>query len=300
MSIVIHSLKYLRRDFNICDLFRAASYDTWERIAFSRTRPRMKIQETTITQNLVYEMNLFKWTFGIGGFSIYESTNEAAHGDDLEICVLQQSGHVYKYAVQAKILYHSLRNRNSSRPIRLDDGKYDQFKHTSGGRNQIDLLLEFAAREGYIPIYLLYNYVSATALNGAYCSIDFDVTQMGCSIVSAHYLKNHHSNSAGNLKGSVRFSHLHTGRRRYALPWFVLPCCFPGFNLEQVTSALGLPENFSARSFDIQEVEQDNNRWNLLGPIAETRTNSNKDFKQDQVGFLPKYRFVIGTAPVSG
>src|SRR6202012_5919295 len=97
---------YLPRDRepNICDLFHAAAVDTWERIKFSRTTPGLKIHETTITQNLIYEMRLLKSLYPYWGLTLFESTNEKANGDDLELCVLHPDRIIYTYAIQAKII----------------------------------------------------------------------------------------------------------------------------------------------------------------------------------------------------
>jgi len=276
----------------ICRLFQSASRDTWERIAFSRTRVRMKIHETSITQNLVYEMNMIKWELDIGGFSIFESTNEAAHGDDLEICVVHRDGLVYKFAIQAKILYHSIRRDGL---INLEDGKYERFGHITGGRNQVDLLLSYAQLNGCIPLYLLYNYVAGTAMNGDYCGVSFDNTQFGCSLVSALHLKLNHSNATGNLKSNVKFSDLHM---HWAIPWFLISCCFPNYQIADTLNALHLPNDIFTRGFTIEEIETDNSGWKILGPNSETATNVNNNFKESQIGFLPKFRMFVNVQNV--
>src|SRR5437879_9497855 len=90
-----------------CDVFKAAAKDSWVRIRFSRIKPRLKIHETTITQNLVYEMRLLKSVYPHLGFTLFESTMEDTHGDDLELCIEQNDGRVLTYALQAKIIYHT-------------------------------------------------------------------------------------------------------------------------------------------------------------------------------------------------
>src|SRR5688572_1389043 len=121
MSILLQYLilKDKSNDFN-CDILRAAALETWNRIGFSRTRQRLKILETTITQNIVYELNLLQ-TFIPFFFKIYESRNERANGDDLEISVRNISGRYYTFALQAKIIYHSLHSRITSTK-KIDDG----------------------------------------------------------------------------------------------------------------------------------------------------------------------------------
>ncbi|GAA0544660.1 hypothetical protein GCM10009415_28520 [Chitinophaga japonensis] len=255
----------------------------------------MKIHETTITQNLVYELNQIKWLQGISSFSIYESINEASNGDDLEICIIQRDNHVYKYAVQAKIIYHSLRIGGR---IRLDDGVYKQFKHTVGAQNQIDLLLAYAKGKGAIPLYLLYNFAARKLMHGAACNIDFDTTQYGCSLVAASHLKDNYSDSSGNLRDNVRFSDIHPG---YGIPWFMLACCFTGFSLEQTLSSLKIPLDSNAISaYNINEIESENERnWKLLSPVSELLDTKilvdsiGKSNKEYVTRFSPKYRIVI-------
>lgn len=290
MSILLHYLtKYnISNTSPLCRMFQAAAYDVWERMAFSRTRPRMKIHETSITQNLVYELNLIKWKYSLSGLSIYESTNEAAHGDDLEICIVQRNGQVYKYALQSKILYHNLRSRNA---IRLDDGDYKKLKHSVSGSNQIDLLIQYASSVGAMPLYLLYNYVSGHSFTGSACNVGYDTGQYGCTLVPANYLKVHHSDSNGNLKDNVKFSELHPD---YAIPWFLLACCFPDFTTIQTLQAFALPPNsVNLQPYNVDDIETDNRRWNILGPISEIKTNIVNDYKQAVEGFQFKFRIFI-------
>lgn len=202
----------------VCDLFKSAARDTWARIYFSRKTPRLKIHETSISQNLVYEMNLIKSRFPALKFDIFESFNEQANGDDLELTVRQADGFYFTYAIQSKIIYH----RRLKGVINLKDGHYQQFKHTVGKgaakKNQVDLLLKYAGDNDFIPLYMLYNYASRDLGPG------FDPELFGCTVIGAKYLKRYHSGADGNLFSNVKFSDLHTDR---AFPWHELVCILP-------------------------------------------------------------------------
>jgi hypothetical protein len=50
---------------NLCDLFKLLSIETWKRIEYSYSRARVKVFETTITQNLIFSINAYKDQFGL-------------------------------------------------------------------------------------------------------------------------------------------------------------------------------------------------------------------------------------------
>ncbi|WP_412468751.1 DUF6615 family protein [Pedobacter sp. KLB.chiD] len=202
----------------ICELFKAGAKDTWARIYFSRKTPRLKIHETFISQNLVYEMNLIKAKHPELDFELFESTDEKAHGDDLLLSVVHDDGNVYTYAIQSKIIYH----RRNKGVADLQDGHYQKLKHWVGKgktrKKQIDLLMKYAGDNGYTPLYLLYNYA------GRKFEPHIDPSLYGCTIISAQYLKANHTSSDGNLSDKVKFTDLHA---KTALPWHELICTFP-------------------------------------------------------------------------
>jgi hypothetical protein len=270
----------------LCSLFQAAARDTWERIAFSRWTPGLKIHETTITQNLVYEMNLLKQKLNLDALSIYESRNERTNGHDLEI-VVRQRDEWFTYWIQSKILYHSIRRKNH---IRLDDGVYRQFPHKVGRRTQVDILLRRARDEGAIPLYLLYNFVTAPFSSPSLCGLDMDRSQYGCSLVGAHLLKDEFSESGGNLRSTVRFSELHP---ETALPWSVLACCLPQYDLADTLRLFRIPDGNNVRPLANEPLSH--RQWALLNQYA---SNPRDDFRLSSekiLGFSPRYRIVINS-----
>ncbi|SHL96114.1 DUF6615 family protein [Mucilaginibacter sp. OK098] len=233
-----------------CDIFKAAAKDSWARIRFSRIKPRLKIHETTITQNLVYEMRLLKAVYPHLGFSLFESTMEDTHGDDLELCIEQNDGRVITYALQAKIIYHT----STKKWIKLGNGNYKQMNHYVGIRraNQVQLLIDYAKSLGQIPMYLLYNYVlKRTAIK---TGVDNDL--YGCTVVTAEYLQANHGLSDGNLKATVKFNDLHPSP---AIPWHELICRFTSLRDIDILTEIGLP-GYPLRSRTLAET-LDNPEW---------------------------------------
>jgi hypothetical protein len=273
---------YLSQPFDLCDLFQAAARDTWARIRFSRTIPRLKIHETTITQNLVYELSLLKQRFPGLPFTLYESNDEAAQGDDLELCVLHQNGRIYTYAIQAKILYHNLRRAG------LADGTYPRMRHDVGGQPQIRLLQNHAGIHGYIPLYLLYNYIQRPVVPDIF----------GCTVTSAWLLQALFTDSSGQLWGNIRFSELHSPP--YAFPWQVLVCEYPYLCEDDLRRLTSLPEGHALRSKSPDELANDPDWQEVAGTYG---IINDKPFGQSQnrvadkkapSRFAPRFRLYFG------
>lgn len=74
----------------------------------------------------------------------------------------------------------------------------------------------YAAEKGFIPLYMLYNYVQNTTIRG----IGHEELY-GCTVIDANYLKRYHSTKDGNLSERTTFSILHP---HHAFPWHELVC----------------------------------------------------------------------------
>ncbi len=285
----------------ICDLFKAGADDTWNRIAFSRTTPRLKIHETTITQNLVYEMNLLQTKYPLLGFTLYESRLEKTNGDDLELCVLHDDGNTYTYAIQAKIIYHP----SQKKPPFLQKGHYPQMKHYVGKKrkNQVELLINYAKRptHGYVPLYLLYN-----CIYKYFRQMGYRKSAYGCTVVSAYYLKRKHGLADGNLSHKVTFANLHPGA---ATPWESLICDLISTDTAGLATRFELPPDHPLSKRPVTEILSDPD-WLLFTTDQETgKTNvPSPAYREEQIdkvmskeklntqGFRPKFRIVIGTS----
>lgn len=296
MSIIYHYNILRQKHTSItdeCVAFMAAAIDTWYRIKFSRTRPRLKIHETTITQNLVYELTLLKASYPGLKFRLFESVNEKSHGDDLELKIRTSQGQYITFAIQSKILYHaSLPNDRNN----LKKGNYPRLNHvvkdhaTGLFHNQVDLLLKYAKSNRYIPLYLLYNYIEGGLSVPHFCGVAPDQMQLGCTIVAAKYLKSNFSNViTGNLNGNVKFSDLYPS---VALPWFIIPCCFANYTDSQIFSHLKTPFDQISKE---PEYIYDLTKWQPLNESFGTRYENyvREQESQQDIGFDPKFQIVI-------
>jgi hypothetical protein len=175
-SLLKELTKQLLQEQNFYCWLQLYSVQIWNKIGFVRNRKGLKISETTITQNLIFDF----WQLAAASklpVEIYESRNEKANGNDLEIFVETSKGFI-SFPCQAKIIqknnhYNSIHHRNKNNSV-----------------YQIDMLIEYADRNRGIPIYLLYNYCN----NFKHCQkveelTGYEIENYGCSIVNANFIK---------------------------------------------------------------------------------------------------------------
>lgn len=281
----------------VCDVFRAAACDTWERIGFSRSTKGMKCHETALTQNLVYEMRLLKDKYRHLEYDLYESTNEKANGNDLLFRILHNNGKIYTYAIQAKIIYHTI---TTKKKVKLNNGWYIQLKHmVSKGKAhaepQVDKLLRFASKNGYMPMYLLYNYVDKDYLGTINRSY-------GCTVVGAQFIKDNFTDTIdGDLRNDVKFTQLHTA---FAFPWEELVCSLPYQSKSNFLDKVGLPEDYDLNELSLKvfnpgkawvQLVHSENLNELVDPKKRpTKQNSDETRERYNNDFNPKYLFTIG------
>lgn len=282
----------------ICDVFKAASIDTWERIKFSRTTPGLKISETTITQNIVYELRLLKQRYMHVGYTLAESKHEDVNGRDMLLRILYPGGRVYTFALQAKIIYHDLGSKKLK--TNLDDGNYQQLKHMVGKASpipepQVDKLLKYSKKRGYIPFYLLYNYVKKK-----YRGVN---RQFGCTIVGAQHMKDKHTDPKdGDLLRTVRFSQLHLFP---AFPLSDLICEALIFSEENIRDVAGLPPDYELTAGSRSDLRSDED-WFVLedtrdgemefiapGERTQKRNKEISDVGEDVEGYSPMFRLDV-------
>lgn len=158
------------------------SVQTWNKIGFVRKRKGLRINETTITQNLVFDF----WQLAAAStlpIEIYESKNEKVNGNDLEIIVETNKGFLL-LPCQAKIIYRN--NRYST----------IHYQSKNSSVFQMDMLLKYAKLNNAIPIYLLYNFYSNYKRTFQIEEeIGFPLDYFGCSVISAKYLKENFPNT---------------------------------------------------------------------------------------------------------
>ncbi|WP_373072089.1 hypothetical protein [Sulfurimonas sp.] len=251
---------------NICQKMIDLSYDTWERVKFIRKSSLpLKINEVTITENLLFELNKYLETCITRTIELFEAVSETRNGNDIEFFVQQPNGQYVFYPMQAKILYPSL--------------KYEKIPYTTTGStvSQTDKLINYAKKTNGIPLYLLYNYSPV---------YDSKLNNYGCSIVDANYIKKHH------YKKNPTFNDFHvnsTGGQIVASPWYILVC--PEFEDDSLTrTIIGTPHT---KSYTKKEL-LDNNEWKKLS-FNEALTLDKEPYGDfvEQENFSPKYRIVI-------
>lgn len=160
------------------------SRNTWNRLGFSQKfKNEVKTYETTITQNLIYEILEIARATGNPALRLLEARDESTNGNDIKIFVQYKDGYIL-FPAQAKSIYPS--------------GKYEKISHRSGGKYQIHALIEYAVKKQGIPVYLFYNYYDqwrdVIDWNNL---LGFEYECFGCSLANAHFMENRYFDSTG-------------------------------------------------------------------------------------------------------
>lgn len=293
---LIDKARQLALNPTACNWFQYFAQETWDRIGYVRTRRGLKIWETTVTQNLMFEFHTSKEAYlpmmrTTWGIEILESINESANGNDIELFVETKGGILF-FAVQAKIINHEGFRRGG-----LIDGNYPYMNHVVATNNQIDLLCDYASRKGGLPLYLLYNYVNDTFDDKTLCNINFEIEQYGCSIVNASYIKTNFL--VGGVWTIPTFKNLHPS---IALPWFAIPCCFSNKTKEEVLQMLAfkdIPAD-NLTNYSLNDIRNDK-EWKLMRPFNEIKKeeilnedeNKIESNKKEFIEFKPKFRVIV-------
>lgn len=274
-------IRFNHNSVSLCNLLQNIANETWERIGFARTRKGLKIFETTITQNILYEFHKYCDQNPHTPIRMFEAINEPLNGNDIEL-IIQTSGGYVIAPLQAKIIY-----------------KTDNYPAMDHG-NQINDLITYAKNVGGVPLYLLYNhYLDTFTHNGNLCGIKFSKEQYGCSLVSAYYLLNKFAfnrfDKSGNPKWTIpNFIELHPD---IAVPWYVLGCC--RFSKANTDSTVNLINNTKVHSVSLKhEIHtyqyEDLNLEQNWKPLNTTRLNLENDLsKENNSQYLPKYRIIL-------
>ncbi|MBK8427627.1 MAG: hypothetical protein IPL27_17370 [Lewinellaceae bacterium] len=193
------------RNTELSDLLKVFSQRTWRRLGFCQRHKEVKTFETTITQNLIFDLLEFAQLTETPKLRLLEARDESANGNDIEVFVQHGDGYIL-FPTQAKSLYPS--------------GKYEKINHQSGGKFQLHALLEYAIKRQGIPLYLFYNYYPLRKDVAAWEDVfGFGHDCFGCSLVNAHLIAGRYFDAA-NVRWSIPgFLDLHP---RPAIPLFQL------------------------------------------------------------------------------
>ncbi len=292
---LIEKARQLGMNPNVCNWFQYFAQETWDRIGYVRTRRGLKIWETTVTQNLMFEFHTSKALYFPAinlswGVEILEAVNEKTNGNDIELFV-EINGTILFFAVQAKIINHQGFKR-----VGIADGNYLQMNHVVGTHNQIDLLCSYASAKGGLPLYLLYNFVNNSFEEDSLCNIDFEIEQYGCSIVGASHIRDNYL--INGIWTIPTFLDLHPD---FALPWFVIPCCFKNKSKKEIIEMLaveGISEG-DLTDYSIDEIRSDKD-WRPLHPFSEIKEDGpidkqtgKEEITKEAIEFRPKFRVIV-------
>jgi hypothetical protein len=263
-------------DKSICEWAKSYSRMVWHRIHYLRTIPRLKIFETTITQNLIFDLCAKKF----GNISIFESIDENANGDDIEI-VRKIDGKYYTYCIQSKIAY-----KNESYSA-IDHSVEDSLAREKV--LQIDLLLNYASINDYIPLYFLYSFKR----DGNRSNEDY-----GIAVTSAEYVKTNWIRNGCFIRkpavddivpnGSISFSQFLCNR---SILSFIEDNGEIDIELFRKRIFPYIEQIDKFRTFQREEVFN-NEKWITI-PKKMMTDIALRQNKKEINSFAPKYRFVI-------
>ena len=157
------------------EILKQLSTETWQRISFARQRTGFKIYETTITQNILYELTRNVDHFGYN-ILLYEAVSEAKNGNDIECFIEHPGGRYLCFPIQAKILYA--------------DDHYRKISHKAKGIRQVDHLLRYAREKSGYPLYFLYNWSTSSHYEHFAPENKHQIECFGITFASAIFLKN--------------------------------------------------------------------------------------------------------------
>lgn len=265
-------------NLNINTFLKFFSIQVWHKLNFVFSSKGLRLNETTVTQDFVYQLYLLAKSkqFPV---KIFESKNEKANGNDLEILVEIDKG-VVKLPCQAKII-----NRR---------GRYSKINHKIDNKFQIDALIKYARRVKGIPIYLLYNYVSTPEQDNIN-ALKYDEELYGCSIGEAHDLKSHAFNPAYK---SPHFYDLHDSC--FKPLYLLLNAIYPKYSDSSLKEVLPSFDSNKLKYYTIEDILDDFN-WIDLTPAAglgnipiesDFLKRLNELIEEPEI-FNPKFRILI-------
>lgn len=285
-------------EISLCDWLKGFSFNIWEKLYIVFTSSRLKLSETTITQDLVFNFFMIS-KYHESHVYIYESTDEKANGNDLEILVDTPKGFL-KLVVQAKCIKKNLR--------------YPSVAHMVGIDQQIDLLLKYSKKHKAIPLYLFYNTDTRFSLEENLLPTSIRKELFGCSLVHANQLKDKFFGKRINKHGfkAWKIPSFDDINPSISVPFHVLACDMLSMSAKEIVThpVFGKSSLNDFKFFSFQEIKSDPNWNDLLPPAAIGRITVpavdleiNRGFsrKENNIsGFNPSYRIVISREPRKG
>jgi hypothetical protein len=266
----------------MCEWFKAFSVQTWKKLEFAYHHSAVKVHENTITQNLVFDL----WCLAEQKklpIMMFESADEKANGNDLEIIVETNKGCVI-FPTQAKIIKKNYR--------------YSTINHKNSNGYQIDLLIDYSSKVKGLPLYLFYNYCDDSYYTDKVVGKTGLAKELfGCSIADAYRIKSKYCYSTGQKSTWTLpdFGGIHTS---LALPFHYLACndFYTWPDQTVIQKAGGTLKNYT-----VGELMADV-RWKNMFPAArigfleEKVRELSDDFLENEneaSSFNPKFRIML-------
>lgn len=273
------------------------SFETWMRIEFAYSRKGLKVYETTITQNLLFNIRLLAEEKRLP-IQIFEAVSEKTNGNDIELVFEIDNSQYIKIPCQAKILQKN--------------NKYSAINHKVGNNKyQIDLLIEYAEKVKGFPLYLFYNYFPEhqflkkieSKIRDKDPSFNFEF--YGCSLASAYQIKQrfYQKDKTGSFSWKTpNFKDIHP---KITQPFYILGQLFQ--SKEKFLKLFTKDYESLARSIKLYSKEEliEDDYWTDLFPPPsigklppwltppENLLDSQVNNDEKNISFNPKFRIII-------
>ncbi len=261
-----------QQDPSLCNLFKLFASETWFRIALAHRQPGLRIFETTLTQNIIYQFALYTQLYRVP-VAMYEASDEKTNGNDIEFEILTPKGLV-TLPMQAKLMYRN--------------GRYPQMAHP--GQNKA--LIRYAETHKGYPLYLLYNFYPARPFTPLY----------GISLVSAYHIRNEFSYP---FRKKLKIPHFNSLHPSPAIPWHELVC---NYSKSSPAYILSLFEHVSTPPESLRVVREPSVSYGLysempswipidfdtLGKKKALTDKDNFEMEAPLSFFAPRYKIRIG------
>ncbi|MBM0106506.1 hypothetical protein JM946_17390 [Steroidobacter sp. S1-65] len=251
-------------------MFELLASTTW------RTILRAKQNQIALGEDAITSINLNAIASFAGGVAVEDTRiDEAKKGCDFEVWIGSADEGWCRYAVQAK-------------KISFRGFRYEKLRHRVRGRDQIEILQEYAAKVRAAPIFCFFNF--APHVDVFNCKRDHDETQLGCMVLPAAVVED-----ALRTRGRRHFGWLHA--QQEAIPWRCLITCLPGHLAVRTPSASLGWQNLE--SFHHEELPHDLQRGlRQKGSIHADQPVSHGEvpsYPLQEGFFYPRWHVVVDT-----
>lgn len=267
-----------------CQLFKEIAESTWNRIIEAH-EVGVDLPEIGITADILVKILRFSKSV-LPTFDVFakKGWNEKMYGSDIDVFVEVGSGNFVWFALQAKVLKKG--------------NRYTSLRDTSDSVMQWEKLELLESLSGCKGFYLLYNGLNNFHYDDAdSCSIKFDQSQFGCSLVSPKDIKNLAEQKIGERYVNPKFQSIHP---KFAHPWRILVCCNQKnydrtlYKLNEILksnpSLYRLKEEFIDKGEYDDELTNKNIERNI--PIV---PNNSINIACQESGWNPIFRIIIRT-----